>query len=46
MTEQEKKEPIKVFQLNDEKAEFEELELEPDVKLYEEVDPYAEIDFL
>ncbi|MHA1719078.1 MAG: hypothetical protein ACTSWX_00990 [Promethearchaeota archaeon] len=35
MTEQEKKEPIKVFQLNDEKAEFEELELEPDVKLYE-----------
>ncbi len=36
MTEEEKKtEPVRVFQLNDEKAEFEELELEGGVQLYE-----------
>ena len=34
MTEEEKK-PIQVFQLNDEKAEFEELDLQEGVKLYE-----------
>ena len=35
MTEEKKKIPIQVFQLNDEKAEFEELELEEGVELYE-----------
>ena len=39
MTEEEKKKPIQVFQLNDEKAEFEELELEEGVKLYEILNP-------
>lgn len=33
--EEKKKKPIQVFQLNDEKAEFEELELEEGVQLYE-----------
>ena len=38
MTEEEKK-PIQVFQLNDEKAEFEELELQEGVELYEILNP-------
>ena len=39
MTEEKKKITIQVFQLNDEKAEFEELELEEGVELYEILNP-------
>ena len=39
MTEEEEKKPIQVFQLNDEKAEFEELEIQEDVELYEILNP-------
>jgi hypothetical protein len=40
------KKPIQVYQLNDEAGEFEELELDPGVKLYELLDPSFSLLFL
>ena len=40
------KKPIQVFQLNDEAGEYEELELDPGIKLYELLDPSFSLLFL
>ena len=40
------KKPIQVFQLNDELGEYEELDLDPNVKLYELLDPSFSLLFL
>lgn len=46
MSIEKEKKPIQVFQLNDEAGEFEELEIDPGVKLYELLDPAFSLLFL
>ncbi len=46
MSNEKDKKPIQVFQLNDEAGEFEELDIDPKVKLYELLDPAFSLLFL